>query len=219
MDKSLPFRRGSTWKTDLDAASTGDPGVIYGRTFPCGDNQPGDAGVPGVAGSPSSHGTKQSLILRAVQCLAAINISAGALTGVRIRRNAKLLEASTLNSRSLMQQVSRLATGSRGTYAHFLDDAYSTQSGTTFIANDIVYTIDQGLCRAPTSGLAAQIAPAGAAQNPLTPIARTADGRLGRAQSGEVVLAVSMTSFNSQRTGNTIVVYVGGGGLARYARN
>src|SRR5688572_23183615 len=128
MDKSLPFKRGTTWKTDLDAASTGDPGVIYGRTFPAGDNQPGDAGVAG-------HGTKQSLILRAVQCLNAINISAGALTGVRIRRNAKLLEASTLNSRSLMQQVSRLATGAAGAYSHFLDDAYSTTAGTTFIAN------------------------------------------------------------------------------------
>lgn len=210
MDKSLPFRRGITHKTDMDAAHTGDPGVIYGRTFPCGDNQPGDG---------TSHGTKQSLVLRAVQCLAALNISAGALTGVRIRRNAKLLEASTLNTRSFMQQVSRLATGGAGTYAHFLDDAYSTTAGTTFIANDIVYTIDQGLCRAPLSCLAAQIAPAGAAQNPLTPLSRSADGRLRRAQSGDVVLAVAMQSFSSGRTGQTIVVYVGGGGLSRYARN
>lgn len=209
MDKSLPFRRGQSFKTDLDAAQTGDPGVIYGRIFEADDSHPGDG---------SSHGTKQTVILRALQALAALNVSSS-LSGARARRNHKLLEASTLNTRSLNQQVSRLATGGAGTFAHVLDDMYSA-TAPTFIANDILYSVEFGICRGTLSCIQAQIAPAGGEQPPLTPLSRSADGRLRRAQSGDVVLAVAMQTFRSTRTGESIVIQVGAcGGSGRFARN
>lgn len=178
----LPFERGTRAQGDSITAADGDFSQYVGRCFSTKDTE---------------NGTSHDVVLRVVQLDSAIDIA-------DFRRGLKF---SVLDTGDYGSHMVGSTSGypTEGQFGKPLDDAYSGLS-TGFVANSIVYCVDEGPVEvlSSTDSLVSM-------SSPGIGVAISGDGLFFTAADADVIVGTLLTSVVSTSRMSTCVVYINGG--------